>query len=76
MDNITTNPERYNALAKVKTAIYVGVSLYSAYLIVFGTTFFNEFERMMIFGAVVSAVVLALFVWLGYVMQKHPKLEV
>lgn len=67
------NPARFNAMAKVKLAIYVAISLYASYTIVFGTTFFNEFERMMIFGGIMTAVILGLFFYLGHQMNKHPK---
>ncbi|MCH8324721.1 MAG: hypothetical protein IH813_06445 [Thaumarchaeota archaeon] len=62
-----------HVLPKIKMGIYLLVTIYASYTIVFGTTFFNEFERMMIFGGILSAITLGLFVWLGLTLQKNKK---
>ena len=71
--NQSTNTPRFSALEKVKTAIYIVVGLYAAYVIVFGTTFFNEFERMMIFGGIISVTAIVLMAWLYVQMKRFPK---
>lgn len=67
------NPARFNALAKVKIAIYLVVGLYAIFAVLNGTTFFSEWEAQMIFGGVLAAVCVGAFIWLGYTIQKYPK---
>lgn len=61
-------------LPKIKIGIYLLVFLYAAYVIVFGTTFFSEFERMMIYAGVLTVPTVIFFVWFGIALQKK-KLE-
>jgi hypothetical protein len=63
-------------IEKIKIGIYLLVGIYVSYAIIFGTTFFNEFERIMIFAVVLSGIIGFLFVWLGVELKaKHQRLE-
>ncbi|MHA7733949.1 hypothetical protein [Nitrosopumilus sp. S6] len=65
--------ERFHQLRYVKMGIYIAVVTYASYVIIFGTTFFNEFQRMMIFGMELTAITGFLFIYLGLQMKKYPK---
>ena len=62
-----------DALRPIKTAIYLVVLLYASYVIVFGTTFLNEWQQTMTYAGILTIAVAIVFVWLGVQLKKHKR---
>jgi len=69
MSTNTHEKRPYDTKAKMKTAIYLLVVVFSGFCIVLFTTWFNTADKMM-FAGVVSVSTIAIFVWLGISLQK------
>lgn len=64
--------KKFEVLAKVKLGIYLLVILYSAYAITLGTTFFNNFDRMLM-GGFALILTIPIFVWMGIALIQNQK---
>lgn len=79
-ENVNNEPEianplkrrKFEVLAKVKIGIYLLVVLYSAYAITLGTTFFNNFDRMLM-GGFALILTIPIFVWMGIELIQNQK---